>query len=278
MATTYVNFGLGVAVGIQASGAGTVNATIAALTGALTLADGLIRGDPSGGSGETGISISVARDERASADVTGSYTRTPGTFLLESGTVTIVCALRGAGNAATGTPVDGDMSLATKYPGLDALLKASGLTGGAWGSGVGHQYIPAAAVPITLKVWEGEAAATTGNAWVLMDCFASLSMDFTPGDVPIATFTIPIGSVSAFTAALTVPTFAYGTVASESSPIVKNVGNIWGPADARGFASLSVTVDNDRAYTLYARLGFRIRREFAAHAWVRPPARIELPA
>jgi ribosomal protein S18 acetylase RimI-like enzyme len=43
-------------------------------------------------------------------------------------------------------------------------------------------------------------------------------------------------------------------------------------------ASLSVTVDNDRAYALYARLGFRIRREFAAHAWVRPPARIELPA
>lgn len=43
-------------------------------------------------------------------------------------------------------------------------------------------------------------------------------------------------------------------------------------------ASLSVTVDNHRAYALYERLGFSLRKEFAAHAWVRPPARIEIPA
>src|SRR5262249_55478127 len=43
-------------------------------------------------------------------------------------------------------------------------------------------------------------------------------------------------------------------------------------------ASLSVTYDNRRAYRLYERLGFQLRKEFAAHAWVRPPARIELPA
>jgi ribosomal protein S18 acetylase RimI-like enzyme len=43
-------------------------------------------------------------------------------------------------------------------------------------------------------------------------------------------------------------------------------------------ASLSVTLENHRAYRLYRALGFRLRKEFAAHAWVRPPARIELPA
>jgi ribosomal protein S18 acetylase RimI-like enzyme len=43
-------------------------------------------------------------------------------------------------------------------------------------------------------------------------------------------------------------------------------------------ASLSVTVGNRRAYPLYERLGFRLHREFAAHAWVRPPARVEIPA
>lgn len=43
-------------------------------------------------------------------------------------------------------------------------------------------------------------------------------------------------------------------------------------------ASLSVTLENHRAYRLYQALGFRLRKEFAAHAWVRPPARIELPA
>jgi ribosomal protein S18 acetylase RimI-like enzyme len=43
-------------------------------------------------------------------------------------------------------------------------------------------------------------------------------------------------------------------------------------------ASLSVTLDNHPAYRLYQRLGFRLRKRFAAHAWVRPPARIDLPA
>jgi ribosomal protein S18 acetylase RimI-like enzyme len=41
-------------------------------------------------------------------------------------------------------------------------------------------------------------------------------------------------------------------------------------------ATLSVTAANDRAHRLYERLGFRVRRSFGAHAWVRPPARIEL--
>jgi ribosomal protein S18 acetylase RimI-like enzyme len=43
-------------------------------------------------------------------------------------------------------------------------------------------------------------------------------------------------------------------------------------------ASLSVTVDNAPAYRLYEGLGFRLRKRFAAHAWVRPPLRLELPA
>jgi ribosomal protein S18 acetylase RimI-like enzyme len=43
-------------------------------------------------------------------------------------------------------------------------------------------------------------------------------------------------------------------------------------------ATLSVTVANARAHRLYELLGFHIHREFGAHAWVRPPARIELPA
>jgi len=43
-------------------------------------------------------------------------------------------------------------------------------------------------------------------------------------------------------------------------------------------ASLSVTLGNTAAYRLYERLGFRLRKAFGAHAWVRPPATIELPA
>jgi ribosomal protein S18 acetylase RimI-like enzyme len=43
-------------------------------------------------------------------------------------------------------------------------------------------------------------------------------------------------------------------------------------------ATLSVTAMNERARRLYALLGFQVWREFAAHAWLRPPARIELPS
>lgn len=49
---------------------------------------------------------------------------------------------------------------------------------------------------------------------------------------------------------------------------------------AQGLASatLSVTVANERAHRLYEALGFSLHRAFAAHAWARPPARVELPA
>lgn len=42
-------------------------------------------------------------------------------------------------------------------------------------------------------------------------------------------------------------------------------------------ATLSVTVDNAAAHRLYTLLGFHPRREFAAHAWARPPGRVDLP-
>jgi RimJ/RimL family protein N-acetyltransferase len=43
-------------------------------------------------------------------------------------------------------------------------------------------------------------------------------------------------------------------------------------------ATLSVTSDNEPAHRLYDLLGFRVHREFAAHAWLRPPGHIELPS
>lgn len=43
-------------------------------------------------------------------------------------------------------------------------------------------------------------------------------------------------------------------------------------------ATLSVTASNARAHRLYERFGFEVQRAFAAHAWARPPAAIELRA
>ena len=36
--------------------------------------------------------------------------------------------------------------------------------------------------------------------------------------------------------------------------------------------------DVARARRFYERLGFKLKKAFGAHAWVRPPARIDLPA
>jgi ribosomal protein S18 acetylase RimI-like enzyme len=43
-------------------------------------------------------------------------------------------------------------------------------------------------------------------------------------------------------------------------------------------ATLSVTSDNEPAHRLYDLLGFEVKREFAAHGWLRPPGRIALPS
>ena len=49
-------------------------------------------------------------------------------------------------------------------------------------------------------------------------------------------------------------------------------------AEGLASATLSVTASNERAHRLYERLGFTVQRAFAAHAWARPPAGIELEA
>ena len=58
------------------------------------------------------------------------------------------------------------------------------------------------------------------------------------------------------------------------------VGIALGSFREQGLASatLSVTAANERAHRLYERLGFSVQRAFAAHAWARPPAAIELSA
>ena len=57
------DFLIGAAFGTQST-RGTADATIAALTGALTEADGLVLGDPESGEGESGLSFALERTFR----------------------------------------------------------------------------------------------------------------------------------------------------------------------------------------------------------------------
>lgn len=244
-----INFGLGLAVGFQ-SGFGTINATVQGLAGALTLTDGIVLGEASAGVGESGIDLAFLREQRDVAPIVSSFTKQFPTFLNRRvDRFTVAVQLKGSGTIAlsglaANPPVDADMNLANNYEGLDALLRAAGLAGAAWGSGVGHQYVPAAVQPLTAKVWSG--SGSNAVAYVLMDCVVStLSIVFTPGDVAIATFEIA-GTVVSHTGGVTMPTFAFGHVATISAPTVVNVGHVYGIGGApRDFSELELTIEND---------------------------------
>ena len=237
----HFDFVQGVAFGTQ-SAYGTINATTRDLTGALATANGIVLGDAEAGQGETGIDFDQERNEKPLAAVTGSFTKQAGSFLRIVPSLQIAVPLAGPRNNAANPVVDGDMSLATNWPGLDALLRAAGLVGAAWGGGVGFQFLPASAIPLTAKVWVGGSAADAfASSYVLQDCFADLDIQFTPGGIAVALFKIG-GTRQGRNAGVTLPTFAYGTQASVSPPTVQNAAFTWGMA--RGFEDLKVSIVN----------------------------------
>lgn len=226
-------FQIAVAFGVQAV-AGTADATIAALAGALSETDGFVLGDPGSGVGESGIEWAIARELQEKADVSGSFTKQPSTFLSEQlETFTIAFPLAGRGTAA---PVaDADYK---PVKGIDALLQACGLAGANLGTGVGYVYTPAAAQIVTAKLFLG------GNYWVVRDCIGSLELSQPPGEVGIAKVTLS-GVISSF-GAVAFPTINYGNQASLSAPSVKGVGHNWGIAAAlRGFTDATLSIDNE---------------------------------
>lgn len=227
------NFNMAVAFGVQ-SVAGTANATIAALSGALDSSDGIVLGDPESGIGESGIDFAVSRSLREKADVSGSFTKQPSDYLREA-LETFQVAVPLKGNGATATPAAGE---AKPLPGIDALFQSGGL-GGANGTAPKYVYTPANAQIVTAKVW------ISGLAWVVRDLITSqLQIQFTPGGIAVATFTLG-GVVDSF-AEEAFPTFDYGTQASLSAPSVEEVGHNWGISAAlRGFSEATLTIDNE---------------------------------
>jgi hypothetical protein len=242
-----IAFGMGVAFGVQ-SDFGSVNTTIRDLTGSLTTASGIVLGDGETGIGNTGIDIGFGNEKRATPDVSGSFTKQFHTFLRETiETFDFTMQLKGLGPAgqsglASATPTDTDANIATNFPGLNALFRACGLSGSAWGSGVGHQLIPAAVLPITAKLWFG--TSTTTVAVVLRDLVADLDLVFTPGEVCLATFKMR-GNFHSRSKSETFPTFTYGLQTSISAPTIESVAHSWGiGAAARGFSEGTIAITN----------------------------------
>lgn len=230
------DFGIAVAFGVQST-PGTVDPTIAALTGSLVESDGIVLGDPDSGIAESGIDFEVDRELKERAVVSGSFTKQPSIFLSEKlAKFSIAFALGGRG---TSTPaVDADY---TPAKGIDALLRSLGLAGAGWGSGNGWVYTPASAPVLSAKLW-----LSGSGAYTLKDLIAeSWELDQTPGEVGILNVNL-VGEVNSWISAAAFPTLNYGNQASISPPVVKGVGHNWGiTAAARGFSEATLSGGNE---------------------------------
>ncbi len=208
--------------------------------------DGAVLGDPSGGEGETGISLTIGKNYTDKAVQTGSYTRDFGNYIGRTiDEFSMVIPLKGNGATASSPPVDGDM---VPDGGITALFNSAGLDGNAWGSGVGHEFTPLATALSTAAVYvggEGGASPTSGTRVVIKDVEASgLTFDFTPGEVATASFDLT-GVLEEVTAPATWDTtpFDYGNQSTLSAPAVESVGFTW-LARTLGFSTLSIAFDN----------------------------------
>ena len=238
-----------VAVGNQTA-LGTVNATIAALTGSIDSSDGCVLGDGESGDAESGITLpDFVRIARAVADVSGSFTAQASSFQrVDTQNLAITVQLKGNGELTDATPAVGEASILTatatedQFDGIDALWQAAGLIGANGGAAVEYDYTPrvAASSPstryVTVMLWVGDLS------FALMDCICeSAVLEFTPGGTGLCTFNLRVGSVYAAADGVTFPTIDYGSQASLSAPIVQGVANAW--SSTRGFRELTVTID-----------------------------------
>lgn len=239
----------GIAVGLQTA-QGSANETIAALSGALTLSDGIVYGHRAAGVRGTGIApptFAPVREPRQ--QVTASFTEQAAAFQTEEANGMVFTWLvqgNGITPGVAGEARPGDGTSGTDDVGLDALYQAAGLVGA--DSSGDYVYTPAhnastsGATPyVTIKLWQGEFS------YVLLDCaLSSLRLTQDPGGFIIAEAAISVGiwdQANRFASAVTFPTFDYGNYQSLFPARIVSVNFDW--ASVRDFQTLSLSIIND---------------------------------
>ena len=208
------------------SAEGTYNTTLDAITTVLVAADGLVLPTEE-------VKVKFARDEEGPAAVAGSFTKPLGTFKRRT-VSSLEVAVQFCGNRsnASNPPVDADFVPIT---GLNALLQGVGMTGAAWGSGVGQLHVYASPNPISCLLYHN------GRRYELLDCRVSGEINFDSGSVPIFKAKVEVGSIKDQTEVGLPTTLTYGVQATVSAPIVESVANLW--STTRGFATLKLSFD-----------------------------------
>tara|TARA_Y100000310_G_scaffold336656_1_gene421800 strand:+ start:2910 stop:3992 length:1083 start_codon:yes stop_codon:yes gene_type:complete len=235
-----------IAVGfLPQSAEGTYNTTLNAVAGGDTwdgdsdgTDEGLLLGDSESGEGGSGLTFGISRRRRQKPFIAGSFTRPIGDFLAADVSsfqfAFPFCGCRGA----TTTPTDAEF---IPMLGVDAILQAAGMVGNASGANTHHSYKFDQA---NANLMSGLIFAS-GARFELIDCrVSSLSINWTPGSVAIATADIVVGSINdPTTNSLTpvaLPTLDYGPQATVSAPTIESVTHTWNTA--RGFTELSLAI------------------------------------
>lgn len=215
------------------SAQGTVNSTITGLTTTVATADGLVIGV--GDKGEGGTGIEMPEHQRVGQELAriGNSAQAD-QFLREvAANMKLIFPLAGGRNTAGNPTVDADFNLATHFPGLDAILRACGLTGAAWGSGVGHEYTPSgAATYATVGLFFG------GLKVVYLDVLVALDVEMEGGKSAVATASFDVGSIYSW-GAQTLSTITQGNQAT-AAPVVQNTAASWGATRPPRTLSLSI--------------------------------------
>jgi hypothetical protein len=209
-------------------GEGTFNATLDGLTTSITAAQGLLlpRED---------IEVTFAREEEEPAAVAGSFTMPMGAFkrrIVES--LKLVVDFCGNRASPGGAPADADFVPIT---GLDALMHGLGISGSAWGSGVGQLHVYASTNPVSVLLHYN------GVRYELLDCRVSGEIEFTAGSPAKGSFEIAVGSIKDVTEAALPTTLTYGVQATVAPPIVEGVAHAWGAT--RGFETLTLGFEQE---------------------------------
>lgn len=199
--------------------------------------DGLLLGDSASGIGGSGLTLVMGREGREKAVLGSSFTR-PISDYLRTSVRSFQFAFPWCGNRGTisGTPADAEYE---PLVGVQGLLAGLGMVGADWGSGDGRSWKFGAAEPLSALVY------VNGFRGEFLDCrLNSLSINYTPGSIAIATADVAVGSVKdpaakGFSPA-SLPTLTYGPQATVSAPVIELVGNTW--QDTKGFQSLTLTI------------------------------------
>ena len=230
--------GVALAIGVQ-TGFGTVNSTIKALSDPLVVGDGIILGDKSAGTAETGIQLpNHSSFVREVAQVAGSFTQQADDFLRELvDGLAITFALKGNG-ADAGAPT-ADAALPDE--GIDAFWGCAGLEGASGSAAPDYKYTPRASAEYhTVHLWHGDLD------FIFQDCLIETAqIKLSTGAAALITGNIKVGAVESRNDGVTFPTFTWGKQASLAAPVVAGV-NFAAFDQTRGFeGDLDINFDNE---------------------------------